>query len=97
MAMNKNVRPEDIAAVARLRECGHPHKNIAELLHLSLNRVKYLVSLVPKPPKDNKELTRKWYRKERKTFTDSMPNPFPKWWCELHNLDHNFYRKEWKE
>lgn len=97
MAINKNVRPEDIAAVARLRECGHSYKDIAEILHLSLSRVKYLISFLPKKPKENADQPRKWYTKERKKFTDTMPNPFPKWWCELHNLDHNFYRPEWKE
>ena len=97
MAMNKNVRPSDIKAVAKLRDEGHSHKEIADILRLSHNRVKYLISFLPKRPKETIDVPRKWYREKKKIFTDTIPNPFPKWWCELHNLDHNFYRPEWKE
>ena len=95
--MNKNVRPEDIAVVARLRECGHSCKAIAEILQLSPIRVKYLISFLPKQKREPKDTPRKWYRKERKKFTDTMPNPYPKWWCELHNFDRNYYRPNWKK
>lgn len=94
--MNKNVTLSDIATVAKLRELGHSYKDIEEILKITHNRVKYLISFLPKKPRENADQPRKWYTKERKKFTDTMPNPYPKWWCALHNFDRNYYRPNWK-
>ena len=96
MAIKKRecVTQEDILEVMELRAEGYTRMQIAEILNTTFARVKYVISLLPKEEKDG--VKRVWYTKERKTFTDAMPNPFPKWWCELHGLDHNFYRPLWK-
>lgn len=91
MAMMKmKVTPEDLEKVGELRARRLSRVNIATIMGVSFAHIKYIISLLPKTP-------RKWFCKERKTFTDAMPNPFPKWWCKKHNLDHNFYRPEWKK
>jgi transcriptional regulator len=84
------VSDKDKNLVVELRNKGYTRQDIAKEMNTSLNHIRYIISLLPK-------ISRKWYRKERKTFTDAMPNPFPKWWCIKHGLDHNFYRPEWKD
>ena len=84
------VSDKDKNLVVELRNKGYTRQDIAKEMNTSLNHIRYIISLLPKT-------SRKWYRKERKTFTDAMPNPFPKWWCIKHGLDHNFYRPEWKD
>ena len=88
------VASADIQRVAELRASGLTRMEIAKEMNITFIRVKYIISLLPKREKKNERVT--WYTKERKTFTDAMPNPFPKWWCDLHGLDHNFYRPKWK-
>jgi transcriptional regulator len=87
---HKFLTEEDKQMVIELRNKGFTRQDIARELNTSLNHVRYIISLLPKT-------SRKWYRKERTTFTDAMPNPFPKWWCEKQGLDHNFYRPNWKK
>jgi hypothetical protein len=81
---------ENRQRVIELRNKGHSRQDIADELGITLNHVRYIISQLPKT-------SRKWYRSERTTFTDAMPNPFPKWWCNKHGLDHNFYRPNWKK
>lgn len=88
MIERKAVSPEDIERVLELRAQGLTRREVAEVMGIKKRRVRYIISLKPRSDKPRKV----WYRKERETFTDAMPNPFPKWWCEQHNLDHNFYR-----
>jgi hypothetical protein len=83
------VADKDKELVVELRNKGYTRQDIARIMDTSLNHIRYIFSLLPK-------VSQKWYRKERETFTDAMPNPFPKWWCEKHGLDHNFYRPKWK-
>ena len=81
--------------VVRLRAEGYTRLQIAEALNTTFARVKYIISLLPKT--DICKTKKVWYKRERYTITDAMPNPFPKWWCDKHNLDHNFYRIGWKK
>jgi hypothetical protein len=87
------VSPEDAEKVRELRGRGLSRKEIADRLQMSFYRIRYIISLYHLSNRKK----RVWYRAERKTFTDAMPNPFYKWWCEEHNLDHNFYRPKWKD
>lgn len=86
------VTPEVIERVSELRARGLSRAKIAEEIGVSVVHIKYIISRYRIMMKK-----RIWYRAERTTFTDAMPNPFPKWWCDLHNLDHNFYRPKWKD
>lgn len=93
MAMMRiKVTPEQIERVSELRSRGFSRAYIAKDIEVPIDHIKYIISryrLILKK--------RVWYRKERRTFTDAMPNPFPKWWCDKHNLDRNFYRPKWKD
>lgn len=97
MAVEKKgvVSQDEINRVAELRSKGLTRMQIAKAMCISFVRVKYIITFLPKETKEISKVV--WYRKERTTCTDTMPNPFPKWWCDLHNLDHNFYRPNWKD
>lgn len=96
MAIKKReiVSTEDINRVAELRSKGYTRKQIAEAMCTTFARVKYIISFLPKDKMINEK--RIWHTNERRTFTDTMPNPFPKWWCDKHGYDHDFYRPNWK-
>jgi hypothetical protein len=87
------VSKEHLQLVAELRESGYTRREIAQKIGVTFNHIRHLIDCLPKPNEEQ----RKWYRKERLTCTDAMPNPFPKWWCDKHNLDRNFYRPKWKD
>lgn len=93
MKAREIVTTEEIHQVVELRNQGYTRMQIADAMQTTFARVKYIISLLPK---DKTITTMHWYSSERKTFTDTMPNPFPKWWREKHGLDHNFYRPKWK-
>lgn len=89
----RGVTQRDKERVAKLKAKGYSRKQMAEALGISPQRVMYIVSLLPK-----KAVKREfYYRKERTTCTDCIPNPFPQWWCDKHNIDRNFYRPNYKE
>lgn len=100
MAIKKReaVTKEELERVAELRSKGLTRNQIAEAMGITWWRVMYVVKFLPSDVK--KPIIRKkklYYTKERKTFTDAMPNPFPKWWTDSRGLDHNFYRPRWKK
>lgn len=84
------ISEEQKLKVIELRNKGFTREEIASEIGITFNHVRYIISRLPKA-------SRKWYRKERATRTDSIPNPFPKWWCDKHNIDRNFYRPDWKD
>lgn len=90
--MGIKVTKEDIERVSKLRARGLSRAEIAVNMGVSIAHIKYIIARFRIMIKK-----RVWYRKERTTVTDAMPNPFPKWWCDKHNLDHNFYRPKWKD
>lgn len=96
--MRRKVSEEERRMVAELRGKGYKRKEIAQLMGVPVRHIIYILLRLSKCSTHPKSSTHPiWYRKERLTQTDTIPNPFPKWWCEKNGLSHNFYRPRWRD
>lgn len=93
--MRRKVSEEERRMVAELRGKGYKRKEIAQLMGVPVRHIIHIIHILSHLPKCSTHPI--WYRKERFTQTDTIPNPFPKWWCEKNGLSHNFYRPRWRD